>query len=291
MKQKKQRRWIGYLFIAPMFLLLSVFTIYPMIYSLVLSFTDWNFLSGIGNLDFIGIENYKEMLGDIWFTDSIKNTIYYTVMYVPVTLILSFLLAVILHEYVFLKRALRLCYFIPYISSVAATSILWKVLYSPSGPIAGIMETFGLQAPNFLADVKWAMPAVVIMSIWSASGYCALIYVAGMQGISQDIYESASLDGVNGIQKMIYLTLPLLAKTTFFLLVTQAINSFKVFGQIQIMTKGGPIRSTSVLAYYIYQSAFIDYKFGYASAMALVLFTVILAVTLVQWKVQKRLEY
>lgn len=291
MKNKKRFRWEGYLFVLPMFLLLGIFTIYPMIYSLVLSFTDWNFLSGTGNMNFVGVSNYQKMIGDIWFSDSIKNTVYYTLMYVPLTILLSFFLAVILNEYVFLKKGLRLCYFVPYISSVAATSILWKVLYSPSGPIAGLIEKFGAEAPNFLADVNWAMPAVVLMSIWSSCGYCALIYVAGMQGISQDVYESASLDGARGFQKIFYLTFPLLSKTTFFLLVTQIINSFKVFGQIQIMTKGGPIRSTSVLAYYIYQSAFIDYKFGYASSMAMVLFTVILLVTLVQWKTQKYFEY
>jgi multiple sugar transport system permease protein len=262
-----------------------------MVFSLILSFTEWNFLSGFRNIKFIGLDNFINMWGNIWFTDSMRNTLYYTVLYVPITMAFSFLLAVFLNEYVFFEKFLRLCYFIPYISSIAATSILWKVLYAPSGPISGFFAGLGITAPNFLADVHWAMPAVVLISVWSTGGYCALIYVAGMEGIPRDIYESAELDGVNKFIRTFQITLPMLSKTSFFLLITQMINSFKVFGQIQIMTHGGPIRSTSVLAYYIYQSAFVDYRFGFASAMAMILFIIILVFTLLQWKIQDRYDF
>lgn len=274
-----------------MFILLGIFIIYPMVFSLILSFTEWNFLSGFKNIKFIGPDNFIKMWGNVWFTDSMRNTVYYTLLYVPVTMAFSFLVAVFLNEYVFFEKFLRLCYFIPYISSVAATSILWKILYAPSGPISGFFATLGINAPNFLADIRWAMPAVVLMNIWSATGYCTLIYVAGMEGIPRGVYESAELDGISGFTRTFKITFPMLSRTTFFLLITQTINSFKVFGQIQIMTHGGPIRSTSVLAYYIYQSAFIDYRFGFASAMAMILFVIILVFTLLQWKLQDRLNF
>lgn len=293
MKQNKKmmKQLKGYGFIAPLLILLAVFTIYPMLFSLVISFTDWNFLSGLKDLNFVGLKNYLEMPKDIWFRDSIKNTFLYTVMYVPATLAVAFLFACFLNNKIYGAKVLRLFYFVPYISSISAVSILWTILYSPSGPIAGFCSSLGFEAPNFLADVRFALPAIVLMSIWMNSGYCALIYVAGMQGIPQDAIESAQIDGADKRTITLKIVLPMLGKTTFFLLITQMINSFKVFSQIQIMTGGGPVRSTSVLGYYIYQSAFVDYKFGYASAMAVVLFVLILIFTVFQTKAQKKFEY
>lgn len=288
---KKRKQIKGYLFIAPMIILLAVFTIYPMIFSFIISFTDWNFLSGLEGMKWNGIQNYLELPQDIWFRDSICNTVEYTLLYVPATMVISFILACFLNNKVFGAKTLRLFYFIPYISSISAVSILWTILYSPSGPIASFLERFGITAPNFLADITWALPAITLMSVWMNSGYCALIYVAGMQGIPKDVLESAEIDGATGITRTLKITLPLLSKTTFFLLITQMINSFKVFSQIQIMTGGGPVRSTTVLGYYIYQSAFVDYRFGYASSMAVILFIVILIFTLLQTKFQKKIDY
>lgn len=288
---KKRKQIKGYLFIAPMIILLAVFTIYPMIFSFIISFTDWNFLSGLEGMKWNGIQNYLELPQDIWFRDSICNTIEYTLLYVPVTMVISFILACFLNNKVFGAKTLRLFYFIPYISSISAVSILWTILYSPSGPIVSFLERFGITAPNFLADTTWALPAITLMSVWMNSGYCALICVAGMQGIPKDVLESAEIDGATGITRTLKIILPLLSKTTFFLLITQMINSFKVFSQIQIMTGGGPVRSTTVLGYYIYQSAFVDYRFGYASSMAVILFIVILIFTLLQTKFQKKFDY
>lgn len=290
-KKGGKAQWKGYLFVAPLFVLLTVFTIYPMFFSLGISFTDWDFLSGISGIRFAGLDNYREMFSDVWFRDSLINTIFYTIMYVPVTIILSFLVALFLNDKVFGAKVMRLCFYIPNISSIAAVSILWSVIYSSSGPIHAVCDIFGVEAPNFLADVHWALPSIVIMSVWMSLGYCSLIYVAGLQGIPQDVLESAEIDGAGAWTKMTRITLPMLFKTTFFLTITQVTNSFMVFGQIQIMTGGGPIRSTSVLGYYIYQSAFVDYRFGYASAMAVVLFLIILVFTLVQWKMQSKFDY
>ncbi len=281
----------GYAFIAPNFILLSIFTIFPMVFSLVLSFTEWDLLSGFGNIKFVGLQNFIRLFTDDWFKTAFVNTLVFTVCVVPVTMFISLFLAYLLDGKVFGSPVLRLCFFLPYITSVSAVSILWTMLYNPNGPIASGLRAIGITAPNFLADPKWALPAVIVMTIWMNFGYCTMIYVAAMQSVPRDVYESADIDGVNGFVRFFRITVPMVSKTTFFILITQMIASFKVFGQIQIMTGGGPVRSTSVLAYYIYESAFKNYEFGYASAMALVLFCVILIITIVQWKQQKKFDY
>ncbi len=281
----------GYAFIAPNFILLSIFTLFPMIFSLVLSFTEWDLLSGFGNIKFIGLGNFVKMFSDMWFQTAFRNTVLFTVGVVPVTMLLALVLAYLLDGRVFGSPVIRLGLFLPYITSVSAVSILWTMLYNPNGPIAGFLKNFGITAPNFLASPKWALPAVMIMTVWMNFGYCTMIYVAAMQGVPRDVYESAELDGAGSLRTFFSITVPMVSKTTFFIVVTQIIASFKVFGQIQIMTGGGPVRSTSVLAYYIYESAFKNYEFGYASAMALVLFCVILLLTVMQWKLQDKFDY
>ncbi|WP_231133472.1 carbohydrate ABC transporter permease [Capillibacterium thermochitinicola] len=279
----------GYAFIAPNFLLMLVFHAFPVLFSLLLAFTDWDLLSGFSNLQFNGLANFVNMPKDPWFVRSLFNNFYYTLVVVPGTIVLSLLLAVLIHDFAYCKGLFRLVNFIPFISNIVAVSLVWSLLYSKYGPIVGFLKSIGVSdPPAFLANRYWAMPAIIFMSIWMQLGYYALIFGAGLQNIPGEIYEASMIDGANWWQRFFYIILPMLAPTTFFVLISLVIASFKVFSQIQVMTDGGPFGSTSVLVYYIYTSAFKYYKFGYASAMAIVLFVIIFLFTLVQWRGQKK---
>lgn len=279
----------GYAFIAPNYVLMLVFLAFPVIFALVLAFSEWDLVSGLSNIKFVGIKNFLAMPGDKWFVNSIINNFYFTLTVVPGTLILSIFIAVLINEFAYGKGFFRLAIFMPYISNIVAVSLIWSLLYSKYGPITSMLRSLGMgRPPAFLADKTWAMPSIIFMSIWMQVGYASLIYGAGIQGIPDALYEAARIDGAGWWRRLFNVTIPMLSPTTFFILITSVINSFKVFGQIQVMTDGGPYGATTVLVYYIYKTAFKFYKFGYASSMALVLFIIILVFTLIQWKGQKK---
>lgn len=280
----------GYLFIGPNLLGFLLLTFLPVIFSLFVSFTDWNIFKGLKGMKFVGLQNYINMFQDLWFTSSIWNNVLYAIGTIPVILILALFTAVILNDRVYGKNIIRTMFFMPYISNIVAISAIWLMLYNPSyGPINQFLMTLGVKnPPNWIASTRWALPSVMIMSIWGGIGYNAVIYLAGLQGIPKELYESAEIDNANWWKKLRHITIPMLSPTTFFLLVTNIISSFQVFGQINIMTQGGPGRATTVIAYYIYLSGFRYYKMGYAASMAWFLFITIFVITLLQWKGQKK---
>lgn len=280
----------GYLFIAPNLLGFIILTFIPVLFSFFVSFTEWNLFKGFDGMEFIGLKNYFSMFKDEWFIASIKNNAIYAIGTIPVILCLSLFIAVILNDKVYGKNALRAMFFMPYISNIVAISAVWLMLYNPSyGVINQFLMRLGVQAPpKWIASSKWALPSVMIMSVWSGVGYNAVIYLAGIQGIPKELYESADIDSANWWHKLIHITVPMLSPTTFFLLITNIISSFQVFGQINIMTQGGPGTATTVIAYYIYLSGFRYYKMGYSASMAWFLFAIIFIVTLIQWKGQKK---
>lgn len=279
----------GYSFILPNLIGVFLFTFLPMVYALIISFTDWNFTNGLGNWNWVGIKNFIDMWQDEWFTNSLKNTIVFAVFVVIGTICISLLLAVLIDKFCYAKTSIRLALFMPYISNVVAISIVWVMMYAPWGPFTQIVKLFGVEnPPQWLGDEHWALPAVIIMTIWGGIGYAVLIYSSAIQSLPKEIYEAAEVDGANEITKFRKLTVPFLSPTTFFLVVTTLISSFQVFAPIQLMTRGGPGSSSSVLVYYIYESAFSFYKMGYASSMSWVLFLLLFIVTLVQWRQQKK---
>lgn len=292
--QHKRKRWrkniTGYLFIAPNLLGFIFLTLAPVVFSLLISFTDWNLFKGFKGMNFIGLQNYMGMFQDLWFTSSIQNNVVYTLGTIPVILILALFTAVILNDKVYGKNSIRAMFFMPYISNIVAISAIWMMLYNPSyGPINQFLMKIGIQnPPKWIASTRWALPSMMIISVWSGVGYNTVIYLAGLQGIPNELYESAEIDGANGWQKLSHITIPMLSPTTFFLLITNIISSFQVFGQINIMTQGGPGRATTVIAYYIYLSGFRYYKMGYAASMAWFLFAIIFIITLIQWKGQEK---
>lgn len=295
-RREKRRRTIGQTltgiaFIGPNFILMIVFWLFPVVFAFVLSFTNWDLLSGLKGIEFIGLNNYLSLASDSKCIRSLVNNLYFTAAVVPMTVILGLAAAVIINEYVWGKKFFRLIFFLPYISNIVAVSIVWSLLFRHYGPIANFLRLIGIaNPPSFLADMKWALPAIIIMSIWMHVGYACLIYSAGLQGIPKDLYEAAEIDGIGRWKRFTLITVPLLRPTTFFIVITSLITSFQVFAQVQVMTDGGPAGSTSVLVYYIYQNAFRFYKFGYASSIAVILFIIIFLITLLQWAHQKKLS-
>lgn len=279
----------GYAFIAPNLLGMLVFILFPLLFSLYISFTDWEFTKGIGNWTFNAGANYAEMWSDRWFVDSLKNTLIYAFSVVPATVFLALVLAVVIDKFCWGKTPLKLAMFMPYISNIVAVAIVWVMMYSPWGPFTQLMQALGWKdPPKWLGDYSWALPAVILMSIWSGVGYSIMIYTSSIQGLPQDVYEAADVDGASELTKFFRITVPGLSPTTFFLVITTLITSFQVFAPIQIMTRGGPGTSTHVLVYYIYTAAFTFYRMGYASAISWVLFIILLIITLVQWRGQQK---
>lgn len=291
MKLSRQikRDLTGYAFILPNLSGFLVFTLFPVVFSLIISFTNWDYTKGFGNWDFIGLSNFIEMWSDEWFRASLLNTIIFAAAVVPVTVFIALVAAVVIDHYCFMKLPLKLAMFMPYISNIVAVATVWIMMYSPWGPFTLLIKAFGVDnPPQWLGDPNWALLAIIIMTIWSGVGYSIMIYTSAIQGLPKDIYEAAEMDGANPVVQFFKITIPMLSPTTFFLVITSFISSFQVFGQIQIMTRGGPGTSTHVLVYYIYTSAFTFYRMGYAASISWILFIILFIITIIQWHGQKK---
>jgi multiple sugar transport system permease protein len=261
-----------------------LFKLIPILMALILSFSKWNFVSGIGGIRFIGAQNYLKLFGDPVFITSFFNTIFYAVAMVPVSIFLALVLGVILNEYVFGKGALRLAFYLPYISSMVAVSMVWMILFLPSyGPINTFLSSIGIaHPPRWLSASSTSLLSIIIVGVWQSLGYNIIIVLAGLQGIPPSLYESADIDGAHIVRKFFSITIPSLSSALFFLVMISFIRSFQVFTPVQIMTQGGPGNSSSVLVYYIYTTAFQHSDIGYASAMSWVLFLLVFVFTLVR---------
>ncbi|QTL99210.1 ABC transporter permease subunit [Iocasia frigidifontis] len=270
------------IFLLPNLLGFIIFILLPVLASFGISFLEWDLL---GEMDWIGLGNYKELMTDSVFWKVLWNTIYFTVVTVPVGIMISLFLAIALNQKIRGLKIFRSVYFLPVISSMVAVAMVWQWIYNPQfGLLNYLLSLIGINGPSWLSSTIWAMPAVMITSIWKCLGFNMLLFLAGLQGISETYYEAAEIDGANWFSKFRNITIPLLSPTTFFVIVMSVINSFQVFDQIYIMTQGGPARSTSVLVHYLYQNAFQYYRMGYASSIAYVLFFLVFIVTLIQLK-------
>lgn len=278
----------GTLFLLPAFILFCIFILYPLLYGLYISFTDY----GGFNLkpDFVGLDNYKRLFSDQYFAISLKNNLIYTLLFVPLTIIASLLSAVALNNILHLKKYMRMAFYFPQITSMVSIAIVWGLLLNPtSGPINHMLKAIGISnPPEWLMSSDWALIAVVIVAVWKSFGYYMIILLAGLQGIPNYLYESAELDGANKIKQFFYITLPSLSPTLFIVVVLTIIGSFQVFDLVSVMTDGGPGRSTNVLVFRIYQEAFLNYRMGYASAMSIVLFLLIMIISFIQFRLEKK---
>lgn len=291
-KKKKNINWTAILFIAPNYIGFIIFILFPVLFSLVVSFTDFNIFKGFDGMTFVGFQNFIQMFTDEWFLAAIKNNLLFILGTIPFLIIISMITATILNNKVYFKNFMRAIVFIPYISSVVAISVVWMKLYHPSqGQINQLLMALGIEnTPGWLGSMDWALPALMIVSIWMGLGYNTVVYMAGLQGIDKALYESAQIDGANAVQTFRHITIPMLSSTTFFLMITNIIGSFQTFGTVNIMTDGGPGTATTVIAQYIYRAGFRYHQMGYAAAMAWFLLIGIFTVTLIQWKMQKRFE-
>lgn len=271
-----------------------IFSVLPLIISGLISLTDWNGLAkltGPGFLQehFIGLENYKKILTSTEFWRTLGNTAEYIVLYIPLMLAASLLVATLLSQ---TRRGIgffRVVYYIPVLTSWVAASLIWKSVLSPQyGALNGILSIFGIQGPGWLTDEKWAMPAIVLVSVWKDMGFFGLILLSGVVGINKTYYEAADLDGANGWVKFTRITLPLLTPSIFYVLIVGMINAFQLFPQIMIMTGGGPNGATQVMVERIYNYGFRYYRMGYASAFSWILFAIIMVFTAIQMKGQER---
>jgi len=287
--RQRKENLTGFLFVLPQFLGLIIFSALPLIFSLLISFTKWDYISGFDTIKWVGLKNYKLMWMDPSFIASLKNTLVFTFATILMELGLGLVAAIVIDKYVYASSYFKVAFFIPYISSLVAVSVVFKALLQPTyGPVNQFLMSIGISdPPKWFGDSKWSLTAVILMTVWRQLGYYVIVYLAALKGVPSELYEAASLDGAGTIKKVRYITVPSIRPTLFYLMVTGVIGSFKAFDQIAITTQGGPGNSSSVLVYYIYNSAFHYYKMGYASAMAWVLFALIFVVTMVQWKYQK----
>jgi len=279
-----------YLFILPWVIGFLIFTCGPIVASLVLSFAEYDIVSPI---QFIGLGNFKELFNDPLFYTSLSNTLYIVVLAVPLGMVVSFSLALLLNQKVRFMAAYRTAYFIPSIVPAVASAALWLYLLQPQwGLVNGFLELLGISGPGWLSSELWSKPAIILMMVW-ASGGTMIIYLAGLQDIPQVFYEAAEIDGANGWRKFWHITLPLMTPSIFFTLVLGMIGTFQIFAQIFVLTDGmgGPQNSTLVYMIYLYRNGFNFFRMGYASAMAWVLFILILVLTWLQFRTASRWVY
>lgn len=281
-RRKVIQNLTGYLFISPWIIGFLVFTAYPMIMSLYYSFTEYNVLRPP---EWIGLDNYRELFfEDERFITTLKNSAYYVVFSVPVGLTLGFLVALLLNQKVFAMRVWRTLYYLPAVTPIVATVVLWLWVLDPNfGLINLTLNLVGVAGPAWLASPTWSKPALIMVSLWGI-GASMVIYLAGLQGIPQHLYEAASIDGANAWQKFRNITIPMMSPVLFFNLIVGLIAAFQVFDVAYVATRGGPVDSTLFYVLYLWYNAFDYFRMGYASAMAWVLFVIILVVTLITFK-------
>ncbi|MDO4295129.1 MAG: sugar ABC transporter permease [bacterium] len=286
---RRKKNLIAYSFIAPNFIGFFILTFIPIIFSFVLSVCEWD-AGNSSQITFVGLANFQKMLTDSTFKISFKNTIVYTIGVVPSTLILSLLLAMLMNCKIKGRTFFRSVIFFPYVASLVAVGVVWNALFHPdNGPVNQLLMALGVQnPPRWAADIHWAMPTLILLSIWKNVGYYTIVYLAALQGVPGELYEASKMDGANAWQRFKCITWPMVTPSTFFVAIMLTIYTFKVFDMMYITTQGGPGRATNVLVYHLYNQAFISLNFGYASAIAMVLFVIILVITLFQFRFEKK---
>lgn len=282
---KREARW-GVLFLSPSLILLIVFSLLPIAASIVLSFTDYNVLS---SPEWNGIENYLRMLKDPYVRDSLKNTLIYTVITVPLQTAISLALAAVIAEFFrnrfgnFVKSAL----FVPVIASAALVGVVWSMLLSSRGPVNELLDVFGIEAVNWLTGSLRPLLVVSFVNVWKDVGYFMVIFYAGIMNIPRNLYEAAQVDGAGPMQCFWHITLPNLKGITYLVVTLGTIWTFQTFDLVQVMTGGGPGTATTTLVLTIYRAAFKEYRMGYASAIAVLLLVFILLLSFLQKRLMK----
>lgn len=273
------------LFLLPALLGTLIFIIIPVLCSFGLSFAKWDLLNPI---TFVGLENYKNLFNDKVFYQTLINTIVFAISTSTFGVIIPLILASVLNSKIRGSEFFKTAYFLPFITPMIVIGIVWGWIFDPN---IGLLNKLLHLHINWLYDVKFAMPALIAVSVWKLIGYNMIIFLSTLSSISQSLFEAAKIDGANSLQTFRHVTVPMLSPTIFFVVIITTISSFQVFDLIYLMTQGGPFNSTNVLVYSIYQNAFEYFNVGKASAIAYVLFAIILVLTLLQWKFRKKIVY
>lgn len=284
----------AYLFLAPALTAIFAFFFIPVIAAFVISFTDFDIysLSNISNARFIGLKNYINLFNDSLFWKALGNTFIYVIIAGPLSISVSLSAALLLNsKLVRFKSIFRLSYFLPVVTTLIAVSIIWRFIYHPKfGILNYLLDLFGINPIDWLGDPNFALPAIILMSVWKSFGYNMIIFIAGLQNIPQYLYEAAELEGASGWQKFKAITIPMLAPTTLFISIITMIGFFQLFAEPYIMTQGGPLNSTLSIVLYLYNEGFRWWNMGYSAAIAFVLFFIIFIATIIQFKIQKSSE-
>lgn len=289
-KRKVKQALTGYAFLAPALIIFITLVAMPILMSLGLAFTKWNFFSGFQGLKFVGLQNFKKLFTtDRSFKTALINTVIYCVSTVPVTIFLALILAHIVNGKVYCQRFFRLAFFIPYISNLVALGAVFKFLFRSDGPVNQILvNAFGAEPLDWLVASSLNKIPIICVMVYSGIGFCLIVYIAAMKNVSADLYEAAAIDGASPVRQFFSITIPMISPTTFYLMIVRLINAFQVFAVINIIADGGKSSGSVSMVVLIYEEAFKNYNFGYASAEAWVLVVFILIITLINFRMQKK---
>ncbi|MFH1825495.1 MAG: sugar ABC transporter permease [Candidatus Firestonebacteria bacterium] len=281
---KKKEQILAYIFLIPAGVIILVFYIFPTFYSWWISLFNWDLILKIK--EFTGIKNYVNLFSDFEFWKSLFNTFYFALGTIPASIIISLIIAICLNSKIRGLSFYRTVYFLPVITSINAVAMIWLYIYHPdTGLLNYLLSLFNISSQKWLLDPVLAMPAVILMSIWKNLGYDIIIFLVGLQSIPKEYYEAAQIDGANTFKAFKYITLPLLMPTLFFVAIVSLISSFHTFTQVFMLTRdGGPLHSTSVIVYYLYENAFVFQKMSYACTVSVVIFIIVFSLTLIQYK-------
>ncbi|MFD0676678.1 MULTISPECIES: carbohydrate ABC transporter permease [unclassified Paenibacillus] len=286
-KLMQREKWYGYMFISPMVIGYVLFLLGPIIAAFMMSFTNWSLIK---EEEFVGLANYtKAFTGDSVFWDTVWNSFYFSIVFVPLNIVLTLALALLLKERILGVGFFRTAIFTPVVTSIVVWATVWKYIFqTDNGLVNSILRIFGVTGPAWLYDLSLAMPTVIIITLLKGLGINMVIFLAALNDVPPMYYEAAKIDGAGRWKTFFNVTLPLITPSVFMVLVITMIGSLKVFGQIYVLTGGGPGTSTYVFVYYIYEQAFKMYEFGYASAVAFILFFIIFILTVMQWGIRRK---
>ena len=288
----KQQSKIAYFFLAPALLAIFIFFFVPVLAAFIISFSDFDIysLGNFSNARLIGLKNYSVLIGDPLFWKALKNTFFFVVIAGPLSIAVSLAAALLLNsKLIRFKAVFRLTFFLPVVTTLVAVAIVWRFIYHPRfGILNYLLSFFSIQPVDWLGDPFWAMPAIILMSVWKNFGYNMIIFIAGLQNIPIDLYESAEIEGANRWQQFTSITIPMLAPTTIFISLITMIGYFQIFAEPYIMTQGGPLNSTLSIVQYMYQEGFRWWNMGYSASLAFILFIIIFIGTVIQLKLKKR---
>lgn len=290
----KTNQSAAYFFLAPAISAILLFFFVPVIAALLMSFTDFDIYS-LGDysfLKFVGFKNYISLFHDPLFWTALKNTFYFVSVAGPLSILVSLVSAMLLNSKLVKFRGIfRLSYFIPVVTTLVAVAVVWRFVYHPRfGILNYFLSFFSIDPIDWLGDPIWAMPSIILMSVWKNFGYNMIIFIAGLQNIPEYLYEAAEIEGANRWQQFKSITLPMLAPTTLFVSIITMIGFFQIFAEPYIMTQGGPLNSTLSIVQYMYQEGFRWWNMGYSAAIAFTLFFIIFVGTIIQFKIQKSSE-